>query len=46
MKMDIAQQTKHELRHDINEKIVFELQEIGLVIGNRRLEPLNDVNKL
>ena len=29
MKMHIVQHTKHELLHDINEKILFELQEIG-----------------
>ena len=29
MKMDNAQQTKHELPHDNKEKIIFELQEIG-----------------
>ena len=38
MKTHIVQKTKHELRHDINEKIPFELQEIGW--------NLNDENKL
>ena len=29
MKTHFLQQTKHQLRHDINGKIVFELQGIG-----------------
>ena len=28
--INIVQQTKHQLQNDINGKIVFELQEIGL----------------
>ena len=37
MKSHIVQQTKHELRHDINEKILFELQEIGWNLSMMRL---------
>ena len=37
MKTHIVQQKKHQLRNDINGKIVFELQ---------GMEPLNDENNL
>ena len=37
MKTQIVQQTKHELRHDINEQILFELQEFGLNLSMMRL---------
>ena len=37
MKTYIVQQTNHELRHDISEKILFELQEIGWNLSMMRL---------
>ena len=37
MKTHIVQQSKHDLRHDINEKIVFELQEIGRNLSMMRI---------
>ena len=36
-KTHIDQQTKHELRHDLNRKIVFELQEIGWNLSKVRI---------
>ena len=35
--MHIVPQTKHELRHEINEKIVFELREIGWNLSMMRI---------
>ena len=37
MKTHIVQQTKHELRQDINEKINLELQEIGWNLSMMKL---------
>ena len=37
MKIHIVQQIKHELRHEINEKILFELQEMGWNLSRMRL---------
>ena len=38
MKTHIVQQTKHQLRHDISGKMVFELQEIEPLLDEYKLQ--------
>ena len=38
IKTHIVQQTKHQLRHDINEKVVFELQGMEPLIEEHKLQ--------